>query len=49
MICYVSRPDPCFWDPCFLAKLQACLADMQLADTGWRMVMALVRRRKALG
>ena len=31
------------------ARLQACLAETQLACTGWRKLMALVRRRKALG
>ena len=31
------------------AKLKACLTETELACTGWRKLMALLRRRHALG
>ena len=31
------------------SKLRACLAETQLAGTGWRKLMALVKMRKSLG
>lgn len=31
------------------AKLKACLAETELACTGWRKLVALLRRRHALG
>jgi len=31
------------------AKLKACLAETELACTGWRKLTALLRRRQALG